>query len=87
MNFKELPSNGINGGIQYKASFPNGYGASIVCHPFSYGNEEGLWELAVLNKEGNICYDTPITNDVLGWLTDEDVNIILDQIAALPNCE
>ena len=83
-NFKELPSNSLNGGIQYHAKFDNGYGASIVRHSFSYGNEKGLWELAVIDKNGELCYDTPITNDVLGYLTEEEVNATLDQIEALP---
>lgn len=61
-------------GIAYTFEFPNGYGASVVKTSFSYGNEDGLWELAVLDKEGDICYDTPITEDVLGWLTDQQVS-------------
>ena len=83
-NFKSLPSNPCNGGIQYKAKFTNGYGASIVQHIFSYGGDEGLWELAVLGKDGYLCYDTPITSDVLGYLSEEEVNEILDQIESLP---
>lgn len=82
-NFRTLPSNPINGGIQYKAKFANGYGASIVCHSFSYGHENGLWELAVLGKDGRLCYSTPITSDVLGYLTEEEVNETLDAIEVL----
>ncbi len=82
-DFRLLPSNKINGGIQYKASFPNRYGASIVQHNFSYGKEQGLWELAVL-KDDDLSYDTPITNDVLGYLTEQEVNEILDAIEVLP---
>lgn len=83
-NFKELPSNQCNGGIQYIAKFDNGYGASIVKNQFSYGGGAGLWELAVLDHNGSLTYDTPITNDVLGYLTEEEVNATLDQIEALP---
>jgi hypothetical protein len=82
-NFKTLPNNPINGGIQYHFKADNGYGASIVKHRFSYGNEDDLWELAVTDKDGNLCYDTPITDDVIGYLTEQDVNDTLDQIAAL----
>jgi hypothetical protein len=85
-DFKSLPSNGVYDGIQYLAKFPNGYGASIVRHQFSYGGRKGLWELAVLDDEGNLCYDTPITDDVLGYLTEDDVNEILDRIEELPPC-
>ena len=83
MDFKELPSNPLNGGVQYKVSFPNGYGASIVRHDFSYGGAQGLWELAVLDSDGDITYDTSITGNVLGYLTEEEVNTTLEQIAAL----
>lgn len=83
--FKDLPSNSLNDGIQFKASFDNGYGASIVQHSFSYGNkDQGLWELAVIGADGRINYDTPITNDVLGYLTEEDVEKTLLEIKALP---
>jgi hypothetical protein len=82
--FHSFPSNNINGGIQYKFKASNGYGASIVRHSFSYGREQGLWKLAVIGKDGHLCYDTPITDDVLGNLTDEDVDEIITQIEALP---
>jgi hypothetical protein len=32
----------------------------------------------------NICYDTPITSDVIGHLYDHEVNEMLEQIAKLP---
>ncbi len=79
-NFKELPSNPIHDGIQYIYKAENGYGASIVQHQFSYGGEKGLWELAVLDPNGDICYSTPITSDVVGNLTDQKVNELLEQI-------
>ena len=51
--------------------------------PGSYGFERGLWELAVLDPLGNITYDTPITSDVIGYLDDNMVNIILERIKKL----
>jgi hypothetical protein len=88
-NFKELPSNSINNGIQYIFKADNGYGASIVQHDFSYGGKKGLWELAVIkyDEDGDwdICYDTPITNDVLvlGHLDESEVMDYLTQIEQL----
>src|SRR5690554_2603794 len=38
-----------------------------------YGGEKGLYELTVLDDNGNLDYTTPITNDVIGWLTWEEV--------------
>jgi len=63
--------------------FDNGYEASVVCGPGTYGNAEGLFEVAVKHN-GSIVYDTPITSDVLGWLTFREVADTLDAIAALP---
>lgn len=68
-----------------KFIFDNGYGASVVSHPGSYGYGDGLYELAVFDvKTGNLCFDTPITDDVIGWLTWEDVERICKDIEQLP---
>lgn len=88
INFKTFKSTAVNGGIQYKAFFDNGYGVSIVKHSFSYGNKLGLWELAVLKGNADncsLCYDTPITNDVMGNLKEDEVNKIVNDIKQLPN--
>ena len=71
------------GGIQRVYKFPNGYGASVIRHKGSYGFTEGLWELAVLDDAGDLCYYTPITDDVIGHLTDEEVNLKLNEIRGL----
>ena len=63
-------------------NFENGYGASIVQHPNSYGGNSDLYELAVL-KDTLITYKTPITNDVLGWLNEKDIDKVLIDIQNL----
>jgi len=63
--------------------FPNGYGASIVQGEHTYGGSKGLYELAVFGKNGEITYDTPITDDVLGYLSEEDVEKTLTEIKNL----
>lgn len=68
--------------VQYVFAFPNGYGASVIKTPWSYGWANDLWELAVL-FDGHLCYDTPITDDVLPDLTDEEVLEYLDKILEL----
>ena len=48
------------------------------------------YELAVLCTDGEglrITYDTPITDDVIGWLTPERVSELMAQVAALPLCK
>lgn len=69
-------------GLNYRVHYPNGYGASIVKHERSYGWKQDLWELAVL-KDKELCYDTEITNDVCGYLTEEQVVSICGRILRL----
>ena len=69
-------------GIQARIFFDNGYGASVVQSPYSYGGNQDLYELAVI-KDNDICYNTPITDDVIGYLTEDDVTKYLGQIQEL----
>lgn len=80
LNFQSHPA-GM--GKQCIVQFPNGYGASIVQGFHTYGGSQGLYELAVFGKDGGITYDTPITNDVLGYLTEQDVEKTLTDIKNL----
>ena len=78
----------VRDGTQVVHKFENGYGASVVCYEFSYGGDQGLKELAVLTFPDNderykLCYSTEITDDVLGYLSDEDVADLLVKIEAL----
>jgi len=84
--FKDLefvPHPNHMGGVQARIQFDNGYGASVVCTPYTYGGDKGLYELAVLGSDGHLTYNTPITNDVLGYLKEEEVTNILEQIQLL----
>ena len=79
-NCKEL------GGVQYIFRFPNDYGASVVKNMFSYGHQKDLWELGVVIFDGDVpslTYNTKITDDVCGNLTDEDVAKLLKEIRYL----
>lgn len=69
-------------GRKLRLKYPNGYGVSIICGPFSYGGPE-LLELAVL-KDGKLCYDTPITSDVEAYLTAEEALALIKKVEALP---
>tara|TARA_B110001454_G_C12409131_1_gene304336 strand:- start:94 stop:387 length:294 start_codon:yes stop_codon:yes gene_type:complete len=69
-------------GLQKVYKFPNGYGASVIRHDGSYGGQRGLWEIAV-TLHGILCYDTSITNDVIGHLNTEEVNKELQAIKEL----
>ena len=73
-------------GIQYIFEFENNYGASVVKFAGTYGYANDLWELGVLYFDDDgycLTYDTPITNDVIGYLTDEGVCAVLKNIKSL----
>ena len=82
LGFEAHPSPGF-GGQAAKHTFPNGYTASVITGGSSYSSDEEPYEIAVM-YDGALCYDTPITNDVLGYLSEEAANEVLQQIAALP---
>ena len=95
LEFKTHP---IGNGLMARMEFDNGYGISVVRFkltgdPFvdicaqnstygSYTSNEEEWEIAVL-KDGDICYSTSITDDVLGNLSDDDVTNTMKQIQKL----
>jgi|TARA_R110001592_G_scaffold314559_3_gene590214 hypothetical protein len=73
-----------NGGVAKQYKFTNGYGASVIRHKFSYGWDKGQWELAVTEGDDNeLCYTTDITSNVIGYLSDEQVDDYLKQISLL----
>ena len=72
--------------MQHLYLFANGYGASVVQNRYSYGHNDGLYELAVL-RDGGLCYSTPITCDVIGYLTADEVAEHLRRIEKLPDLE
>jgi hypothetical protein len=84
----------MGAGTQKVYRFANGYGASVIqlnhLGASSYGGEQGLWEMAVAkfhgpgNDDWEVTYDTPVSDDVIGWLSDEDVEARLAEIRDLP---
>jgi hypothetical protein len=79
--YEPYKMNSCYDGKQYLFRFENGYEASVV-NQYSYGGNEGEWELAVIrnDKIGN----RSIIN-VLGYLDEDDVNQTLTDIKELPN--
>ena len=51
-----------NEGVQYIYEFDNGLKLSAILTPYSYGGEQGLWEIGVY-KHGIMWYNSPITNN------------------------
>ena len=92
--FKDLDftAHPVGCGSMARMTFENGYGISVVRfrNPYSssrngYGSytlNEKQWEVAVLYND-DICYTTPITDDVIGYCSEEKVTEIMKQIQEL----
>lgn len=65
-----------------RLKFKNGYGVSVITGKGTYTNNSDEYELAVLKGE-YICYDTPITDDVIGYLSKDEVTELMKQIQLL----
>lgn len=70
-------------GKKSRMHFDNGYGVSVVSHSYSYGGRDGLYEVAVLDSNDELTYDTPVTNDVIGYLTEEEVSNVMKEVQEL----
>lgn len=73
-------TNRATGGVNTRWKFENGYGASML-------EGGGGMEIAVLDPNGALCYDTPITDDLIGWLDYDSAAEVLAQIRDLPKAE
>ena len=70
-------------GIQAKMKFENGWGVSVIKSKWSYGGDEGLYEMAVLDKDGYISYNSGVIADVAGYLTEEMVTEFMRKVQEL----
>ena len=66
-----------------RVMFDNGWGASIIQTPHSYGGTEGMYELKVVRADK---VETPY-DEVRGWLTPEKVDHHLITIQNMPRIE
>ena len=80
LEFKQDIQRGLNAA---RIMFDNGYGASVIIGPHTYGGEDGLYELGVLGKDKKLTYDTPVTEDVEGYLSEAQVTDLLIKIQQL----
>lgn len=58
------------GGVRREYKLPNGYALSLINSPIVHFFQFA-WEGAVIDPEGNVTYNTPLTHDVEVFLTDE----------------
>lgn len=70
---------------QWRVHFDNGYDASIIMGPHAYSDLDNPYELG-LGHGAEMCSapDFMHSDQVVGYLNDETLERILDQIAQLP---
>lgn len=87
--FKNHP-NGM-GGFQARMDFENGFGVSVVCGLHLYSTPRAnlyaasmyeAYEVAIM-EDGHLTYDTPITDDVIGYASPEEVTSIMERVQNL----
>ena len=85
--FKDLKFNahpmGIDYGKQAKLKFPNNYSVSVIIGDIWYSDGISTYELAILDSHNNLCYNTPITDDVLGYLSPKEITIAMKKVQKL----
>ncbi len=85
LEFTKHPSAGIGGfKTASKLFFDNGYGVSVITG--GYGSDQKPYELAVIfgtESDWDITYDTDLTDDVLGYLTNDEVTELMIKIQEL----
>jgi hypothetical protein len=85
LEFKEHPHR-PQFNTQAKMFFDNGYGISVITGSGAYKSETRPYEVAVIKgneEDWSLCYDTPITDDVIGYNNEEDVTEIMKQVQKL----
>jgi len=81
--FEDMSETSISGNKRAILFFKNGYGISVVQTVYTR-----TWEVAVLkgnDKVWDICYNTPITSDVIVCADPVEVENIMIQIQELEN--
>lgn len=90
LNFISHP---VGQGIWATKYFPNGFGISVVRFRIyggmygSHTSNENEFECAILKGtelDSELCYDSGITDDVIGHLTDKEVSKLMKQIQEIP---
>lgn len=59
---------------------------SVIRSSYSYGGSEGLYEVAIMSKEGDFIthrFFPEHTDDVIGWLTFDNVAEVIEEVEKL----
>lgn len=80
LKFKAHP---VGNGTIARMMFDNGYGVSVIFGDMFYSNGVDTYELAVVDKNELLIYDTPVTDDVECWKTADEITELMKQVQEL----
>lgn len=69
--------------VAAKLEFENGFGVSVIQGPLFYCHGASEYEVAIL-RNGLLCYDSGLTEDVIGHVSRDEVEAIMRNVARLP---
>lgn len=81
LQFNPHPAITMGFHTQARLDFENGYGISVVTGSAAYCGV-GTYEVAIM-KDGNLCYSTDITDDVLGHQTPDEITEVMIKLQSL----
>lgn len=86
--FEDLEFKKWKNGSRAVMHFPNGYGVEVWLTNVSgfYSNGVDTYELWVL-KDGKMCFDTPVTDYVLAYITKRKITKIMKEVQKLKKDE
>ena len=72
-----------------RINFDNGYNLSIVCNMMSYGSTDGLFEVALIDNDGNFIYDDALgfEHGCRGYLDFQQVAAVIEEVRQFKNRE
>lgn len=70
-------------GMYARHQFENGWGVQVARGPQTIGGDAGLFELRVLDSNGEYCDTSIVASGPVGHLTPEQVTDYLSQILSL----
>lgn len=70
-------------GMYARTTFDNGWGIEVSRGPQTIGGAQGLFEMRVLDTDGNYCDTSIVASGPVGNLTTEQVTDYMSQIQSL----
>jgi hypothetical protein len=82
LKFDDTSDTHGEGAIQAWVEFENGLAASIVRHKYSYGHEQGLYEIGCFNECGMVTVDR-WHDQVIGHLGPQQIEAELEYLKGI----